>query len=159
MASVSSFQCLGLHPGWQQNTARLLSLPSPQDILDHIWSRSPWALPRCRITNIRVEDTAQNPGFGWEKNMTSPFYNFALCPKQFGGVLDPPSPFTVPCSQVDCNAEITEHWGKEWRGQLSGAHAQQTSEITALITLLVQKQTVQGSCRGEVQPNLHSKRS
>lgn len=53
----------------------------------------------------------------------------------------PPSPCTEPLSRADCNAEITECCGQEQSGQLSGAHTCQVSEPTALLALLIQKQT------------------
>lgn len=37
-------------------TARLLPLPPPQDTKDHAWSKSPKALPRCRVTTFWLED-------------------------------------------------------------------------------------------------------
>lgn len=158
MASVSSFQCLGLHSGWQQSTARLLSLPSPQDIIDHTCSRSPWALPRCRVTNIRVEDTTQNPGFGWEKSTTSHFYNFALHPKQAGNILDSPPRVLCLVPKWTAMQKSQSAEGRNGEGSSVGHTLNKPVRLLHFSLSWCKNKPVQGSSR-EVQPNLHSKRS
>ena len=72
--------------------------------------------------------------------MTSLFYYFALRPKQLGDILDPPlHVLSSFLSGLQCRNHGALRAGAE--RELSGAHAHQVNEPTALLALLMQKQT------------------